>query len=255
MKPVLIFKEAIKIWDTISVGEKLNEVKLELEVHKQLLNIFQVGDYFYYIFNVKESRFDLISEEVETLLGYKRKDLDLHAFLNKIHPDDQPWFLNIENKVSEFFGKLNLEQIPNYKVRYDYRMRKSNGEYIRILQQVITIQHNETGGILKTLGVHTDISHIKMEGNPVLSFIGLNGEPSYIDVDIHKLFPTPSNFLTQREIEILSLLVEGKETKEIAAELFITNETVSTHRKNLLRKSKARNTSEMIAMAIRKGWI
>ena len=254
MKPI-IFKEALKIWDTISVGENLNDVRLELEVHKKLLNIFQVGNYFYYVFNIKNSSFDLISDDVETLLGYKPKDLDLSTFLNKIHPDDQPWFLNIENKVSEFFSTLTLNQIPNYKVRYDYRMRKSDGEYIRILQQVITIQHNETGGILKTFGVHTDISHLKMEGNPVLSFIGLNGEPSFIDVDIKKMFPTPSNFLTQREIEILSLLVDGRETKEIAKQLFITNETVSTHRKNLLRKTKARNTSKLIAMAIRKGWI
>lgn len=254
MKPV-IYKEALKIWDKISLGENLNEVKLELEVHKKLLNIFQVGDYYYYTFNLRDSKFDFMSKEVEKVLGYKPEELDVYTLINKIHPNDQPWFLNIENKVVEFFGQLSVSQIPNYKVRYDYRIKKSDGEYIRILQQIITIQFSETGRILKTFGVHTDISHIKMEGNPVLSFIGLNGEPSFIDVDIHKLFPTPSNFLTQREIEILSLLVEGKETKEIAAELFITNETVSTHRKNLLRKTKARNTSEMIAMAIRKGWI
>ena len=175
--------------------------------------------------------------------------------INKIHPEDQSWFLNIENKVAEFFRKLSLAQIPNYKVRYDYRMRKSNGEYIRILQQVITIQHNEEGGVLRTLGIHTDISHLKMEGRPVLSFIGLNGEPSFIDVDIQKIFPEPSEFLSGREREILSLLVDGKETKEIAAELFISPETVRTHRKNLPRKTQARNTSEMIAMAIRKGWV
>lgn len=254
MKPI-IFKEALKIWDKISVGEKLNEMKFELEVHKKLLNIFQVGDYYYFIFNLKDSQFDLMSKEVEMMLGYKADEFDLPLFISKIHPDDQPWFLNIESKVSEFFSTLSLEQIPNYKVRYDYRIKKSNGEYIRILQQIITIQHNETGGVLRTFGVHTDISHLKLEGNPVLSFIGLNGEPSLIDVDIKSVFPIPSAFLTNREREILSLLVDGKETKEIAAELFISNETVSTHRKNLLRKTKARNTSEMITMAIRKGWI
>ncbi|TAF77965.1 MAG: hypothetical protein EAZ53_00895 [Bacteroidetes bacterium] len=67
------------------------------------------------------------------------------------------------------------------------------------------------GGILKTLGVHTDISHLKMEGKPVLSFIGLNGEPSYIDVDIKKVFGTSSGFLSERESQILSLLIDGKE--------------------------------------------
>lgn len=254
MKPV-IFEEAVKIWDKISLGEKLNEVKLELEVHKKLLNIFQVGDCYYYIFNIKESKFDFMSKEVEKVLGYGPDELDVYSLVNKIHPDDQPWFLNIESKVVEFFSKLKIEQIPNYKVRYDYRIKKSNGEYIRILQQVVTIQYSATGGLLKTFGVHTDISHLKMDGNPVLSFIGLNGEPSFIDVDIKKVFPVPSGFLSGRECEILSLLVDGKETKEIAVALFISPATVSTHRKNLLAKTKARNTSEMIVKAITKGWI
>jgi len=254
MKPV-IFEEALKIWDKISTGERLNEVELELEVHKKILNIFQVGDYYYFILNLKDSKFDFMSKEVKNVLGYPPEELDIFTLINKIHPDDQPWFLNIETKVIEFFGTLSIEQIPNYKVRYDYRIKKSDGDYIRILQQIVTIQHSETGGILKTFAVHTDISHLKMEGNPVLSFIGLNGEPSFIDVDIKKVFLVPSGFLSGRECEVLSMLVDGKETKEIAAALFITPATVSTHRKNLLAKTKARNTSEMIVMAITKGWI
>ena len=62
-------------------------------------------------------------------------------------------------------------------------------------------------------------------------------------------------FLTNREQEILLLLVNGNETKEIATALSISTETVGTHRKNLLRKTKARNTAEMISMSIRKGWV
>lgn len=254
MKPV-IFSEALKIWDKISEGEKLNEIKLELEIHKQLLNIFQVGDYYYYIFNMTDVTFDLVSKEMETVLGYKSGDLTIEFLINKIHPDDQPWFLNIENKAVEFLSKLPIEKLHKYKVRYDYRIKKADGIYIRVLHQAITIQHSETGKLIRTLGVHTDISHLKTEGKPVLSFIGLDGELSYIDVDITKVFPEPSEFLTKRELEILSLLINGRETKEIASELFISIDTVSTHRKNLLRKTKARNTSEMIAMAIRNGWI
>lgn len=249
------FNEAIKIWDKTAVGNQVKSVLFDLEVQKRLLNIFSVGDYYYYIFNLKESKLDLLSEGASSILGYKHEELDISFLISKFHPEDQPWFLNIENKIIEFFGKLTLEQIPNYKVRYDYRIRKSNGEYIRILQQVIVIQHSEVGGILKTFGVHTDISSLKMEGKPVLSFIGLNGEPSFIDVEIEKVFPIPFTFLTNREQEILLLLVNGNETKEIAKALGISRETVGTHRKNLLNKTKARNTSEMISMAIRKGWV
>jgi DNA-binding CsgD family transcriptional regulator len=254
MKPST-FNKAIKIWEKTSIGNSVESVFFDLEVQKKLLNIFSVGDYYYYIFDIKEAKLDLLSEEAVTILGYSREELDMSFLVSKFHPEDQPWFLNIENKIVEFFSKLTLVQIPNYKVRYDYRIRKNNGEYIRIIQQVIVLQHSEVGGILKTFGVHTDISHLKMEGKPVLSFIGLNGEPSFIDVEIEKVFPTPSTFLTNREQEILILIVNGFETKEIAKKFGISNETVSTHRKNLLNKTKARNTSEMISMAIKKGWV
>jgi DNA-binding CsgD family transcriptional regulator len=196
-----------------------------------------------------------MSEEVQAVLGYKPSEMDVSMLINKIHPDDQPWFLNIESKITEFVGGLTLDQIPNYKFRYDYRIQKKNGDYIRILQQTITLQYSEIGGIMKTFVVHTDISSLKKEGNPVVSFIGLNGEPSFIDIKIEKVFPIASTFLTSREQEILLLLINGQETKEIASALNISPDTVSTHRKNLLFKTKSRNTSEMITMAIRKGWV
>ena len=160
----------------------------DLEVQKKLLNIFQVGNYYYFILNLKESKFDLVSQEVEAVLGYKSEELDVSFLINKIHPEDQPWFLNIENKVIEFFSKLSIDQIPNYKVRYDYRIRKSNGEYIRILQQVITIQHRESGGILRTFGVHTDISHLKMTGNLCFLLSGRMGNPLLLMLRLKKYF-------------------------------------------------------------------
>lgn len=223
------FNEAIKIWDKAALGEPAKVALFDLEVQKKLLNIFSVGDYYYYIFNVKESKLDLLCEEISSVLGYKHNEVDLAFLISLFHPEDQPWFLNIENKIVEFFSALTEEQIPNYKVRYDYRIRKNDGKYIRILQQTIALQHSEVGGILKSFGVHTDISDLKMEGKPVLSFIGLNGEP------------------------FLLMLVNGRKTKEIAVALNISQETVSTHRRNILTKTKSRNTSELVVMAIKKG--
>lgn len=254
MKSILL-NEASKIWNKISIGEKLKEVQLELDIRKKLMNIFEVGESYFYVFDLIDMKLDFMSKEVESVLGYPSSQLNMAFLLEKIHPDDQSWFLNIENKATEFFATLTLEQIPNYKLRYDYRIQKSNGEYIRVLQQVVTLEYSETGRILKSFGAHTDISHLKMKGDPVLSFIGLNGEPSFINVNVEKVFKASSEFLSKREAEILLLLVDGKKTKEIAVDLFISEATVSTHRKNLLAKTKAKNTSDMIVMAITKGWI
>ena len=45
-------------------------------------------------------------------------------------------------------------------------MKKSDGSYIRILHQASIVQMDESGGLIRTLGVHTDITHLKREGRP-----------------------------------------------------------------------------------------
>jgi len=57
------------------------------------------------------------------------------------------------------------------------------------------------------------------------------------------------NKLTQREIEIIKLLVKGKTSIEIADALFISPATVQTHRKNIFNKLKVKKVSELIKTA------
>lgn len=56
--------------------------------------------------------------------------------------------------------------------------------------------------------------------------------------------------ITQREREVLKLVVQGKSTNEISEQLFISKHTVDTHRKNLLSKLNVKNTAELVQIAI-----
>lgn len=56
--------------------------------------------------------------------------------------------------------------------------------------------------------------------------------------------------LSDREIEILSLIASGNTNKEIGEKLFISGRTVETHRRNILGKLEVKNTAEMIKYAI-----
>jgi DNA-binding CsgD family transcriptional regulator len=254
MKPTL-FKQAAEVWTKVSEGDTIVGLKFELEVHKKLLNFFQVGDYYFFIFNLHELKFDLMSSEIESVLGYKPNNITVPQFLSLIHPEDEPYFISFEKKVVEFISKLNESQIPNYKVRSDYRVKKANGAYIRILQQIAFIEFGAEKNLLRTFIVHTDITHLKEFGRPVLSFIGMNGEPSYIDVKIDDVFPGPTCTFSEREKEVLRYLIEGKSSKEIADELFISHETVKTHRRHLLQKSGTKNSLELVRQAVINGWI
>jgi DNA-binding NarL/FixJ family response regulator len=61
--------------------------------------------------------------------------------------------------------------------------------------------------------------------------------------------------LTPRELEILTLLAEGKSNKLIARELNISEGTVKTHVKNILEKLDATSRTEALSLAARRGLI
>ncbi len=52
--------------------------------------------------------------------------------------------------------------------------------------------------------------------------------------------------LSIREIEVLGLIMQGLTNVEIAEKLFISYETVKTHRKHILEKTHAKNTAALI---------
>ena len=55
--------------------------------------------------------------------------------------------------------------------------------------------------------------------------------------------------LSDREREIISLVVLGKSSKEIALNLGISVFTVNKHRENMLRKTGSKNINEVISFA------
>ena len=55
--------------------------------------------------------------------------------------------------------------------------------------------------------------------------------------------------VSARELEILLLIGQGMTNAEIARQLFVTRRTVDTHRQNLLKKMKVKNTAALIRLA------
>lgn len=62
-----------------------------------------------------------------------------------------------------------------------------------------------------------------------------------------------NNHLTSRENEVMNLLCEGFQIKEIAEKLFISPRTVETHKNNILKKLGFSRISELIKYALSEG--
>lgn len=57
--------------------------------------------------------------------------------------------------------------------------------------------------------------------------------------------------ITPRELEVLELLAEGLNNKEIADRLFVSERTIVGHKSNLMAKTNCKNTVALLAYAIR----
>ncbi len=71
----------------------------------------------------------------------------------------------------------------------------------------------------------------------------------------HLSFNNDNINLTSREVEVISLIALGKTSKEIASQLFLSQYTVETHRKNCMRKLEVNSTTNLISTAKEKGFI
>lgn len=55
--------------------------------------------------------------------------------------------------------------------------------------------------------------------------------------------------LSKREVQVLTLIAEGYTNAEIAEKLFTSKRTIETHRQNILEKTQAKNTANLIKYA------
>jgi DNA-binding NarL/FixJ family response regulator len=86
-------------------------------------------------------------------------------------------------------------------------------------------------------------------------------------LDGKKVFPFPAKeleatekdgkagMLSAREIEILKLVAEGFSSKQVADKLFLSELTVNTHRRNMLKKTNQPNVAALVNYAKQNQWI
>jgi NarL family two-component system response regulator LiaR len=71
----------------------------------------------------------------------------------------------------------------------------------------------------------------------------------------HKVEPEPKAPLTPRELEILRLMATPATYREIAEQLFVSEETVRSHAKHILNKLQQPNRGQAVLAAMRAGLI
>ncbi|MBB6329171.1 DNA-binding NarL/FixJ family response regulator [Chryseobacterium sediminis] len=111
-----------------------------------------------------------------------------------------------------------------------------------------SIQNGASGYLLKNTSINELVICIKgaLSGDIVFC----NETKQIISSPSQHDLPMPR--LTKREKQILQMVAQGKTSNVIAEELFLSPLTVDTHRKNLLQKFQAKNSTELINLAVQQ---
>lgn len=123
---------------------------------------------------------------------------------------------------------------------------------------IVSTAHNEIWTLRKLVALNVNAIIYKTEtSTEIVAAISLilQGEHYYCEesLKIMENIRDKSQMPTERELEVLQLISQGKTTKEIAAILYVSENTIEAHRKSLFQKLNVSNVAMLIVKAIEKG--
>ena len=200
-------------------------------------------------FDYRNLSLGFFTGNVEEISGYPEsmfRSKGMETSFTMIHPDDREELFKFQKIVFETFHQLSLSEKHRFEFSYTTRwVHYKTQEVFWMMGRVKPYLIDSAGNFAMDLHII-----VKLQTQPKTK--GYDWNYSYVKDDGTRIFVSknsPENrtiSLTKKEKEIVKLILEGLESKEISAKLNISFNTVSTHRKNILRKLGARNVGEMI---------
>lgn len=207
---------------------------------------------FFCITNTQKLNFEYISKNYNACLGLdpvKLKNEGMKYFWSRIHPEDIETWLSALNGLMEF----TLNEIP-VKIRnrmnytWNYRIKNANNKYVNIVQNTTPLAFDSEMKPIIGLAHYTVLGNgVKLPITASAKLLNDNNEyeTRYFNNFSQKLL---NQGLTNRERDVVRLLILNYSSKEISEKLNISSHTVDTHRRNILKKLNVSSTGELIGM-------
>jgi DNA-binding CsgD family transcriptional regulator len=213
-----------------------------------------------YLLDYTTGNYVVLSDNCIREMGYYKEDYQdggLPFTISNFNPQDMRVFNeHIFPDRVKFLKGIPPEEHAQYVFSHNYRHRGKDGKYMTLLQRNAFIRSDKNGKPLMSLGMVLNVEHYKNPNTVVqlIEKVDANGPSSVGTVQLKKTYfvDEADSVLTKREKEILNLLSEGLSTKQIADRIFLSEHTVTVHRRNMMAKTNTANVAELLAWAIRK---
>ncbi len=167
---------------------------------------------------------------------------ELNAIMARVKPQVLIIGLNVQNVIGSEIIKHVLKEFPLQKIIV-VDTKEDVNEIITILRmgvQGYILKQCDRGEILEAI-------HNVVHGKTFFcsNVIRLNKSASG-DKEI---------VLSERELQVLSLISEGLTNNEIADKIFLSSHTIASHRKSLMKKFEAGNNVDLVIKAVKEKFI
>ncbi len=229
--------------------------KVEIEEHiKKLIELdyfYPFNSTFYCITNTVHQNFEYISKNFTACTGLSRDKMlegGMDYYWSLFHPDDiKLWLKSLENLMMFTMTELNDEQRKRMSYTWNYRIKNVEGIYVNIIQNTTPLQFDEANKPIIGMAHYTVLNgDLHMDICASAKYLNDNNEYEtlfYENISSSKLLDIISN----RERDIIRLIITKNTSEEIAEKLNISIHTVNTHRRNILKKINIDSTFELIS--------
>lgn len=237
-----IYKEIFETYQHVEIEEHIKKL-IELDFY------YPYNTTFFCITNTVTQNFEYVSKNFTSCTGLENDKMlsgGMKYFWSKFHPDDVPLWIQALQSLMEFtMNELDSKKRNRMSYTWNYRLKNAQGNYVNIVQNTTPLQFDETNKPVIGLAHYTVLDgRVKMDICATAKYLNEKNEYEtlfFTNLSNKNLLAAVSN----RERDIIRLLLLKNSSKEISEKLHISKHTVDTHRRNILKKFNLTSTGEL----------
>jgi len=209
----------------------------------ELNEIMQKNDQFFYIGDLVLFNIIYTSKRSLDMMGIEPAKLSGINYFQSLHPDEIDRHTLGRTMLLKLAHEIYTEEKGYRILSSNYRMKNREGNYSNFLMQFYIYYSTIPYKSVFTLKVQTNIDWFTKQKHGYHYYLGQDlSNFRFPDAELLKI----GNLFSRREFDIINLLEKGHNSEHIANKLFLSPNTINTHRRNILRKSGKTNMTELI---------
>lgn len=237
--------ELYQEYDNMMRSQRIDERNIDMSIRQNYIAAFRKSE-------------ALCQLAITIYDNYKRENVHVSDYHNRlfgngeieVHPDDLPDVMkNVIATMKHLFN--SNKNVKHLKVVREYRA-KCGEKFRRVTESLQVLETDKAGNSWLVLCI-LEISPNQAPPFTVSSRV-INTATGEVFSPLTQYY-METTLLSKREIEILSLIAQGKLSKEISDMLHISVNTANTHRQHILEKLGVDNSHEAVRYAMSLGLI